>query len=113
MARRHTVVGEPDIRVAHAAAGNLDHNIVRTGLQNREFAGLQGRVGSRQSKSIPTIRACHLGPRYLYFYFFSLKLEKLLNSTRLGGDEGHNAVQWTHGRTLTLNTRWIIFEASA
>jgi hypothetical protein len=38
MARGHTVVGKPNIRVAHAAAGHLDDHFFRTRREAGEVA---------------------------------------------------------------------------
>ena len=88
MTRRHTVVGEADIRVADAAARNLNDDIVRTGGEGGEFAGLQSRVWGLQLKSIPFTHTRHGGPLRLN----SRKLNKVRNRAKLGGDDHHTAV---------------------
>jgi hypothetical protein len=66
MARRDTIECESYIRVADAAARNLHDDIVMPRVENREFANLQGCVGRRQLKSVPSIRMRHFEPRCLF-----------------------------------------------
>lgn len=88
MTRRDTVIGEPDIRVADPATRNLHDDIVRTGAEGGELAGLQSCVWGRQLKSVRSTHTRHCGPLRLN----SRKLNKLRNTARLGGDDHHTAV---------------------